>query len=183
MSHFLAYLGTLRDFTQRNPIICWSTLGFVAVIAVLFGLLPARQPGEVVSLPRATSDARNAATEKEVSSMVVSPESKTRVTPQARPATGESQHSESKVARPGSGTGFTVQVGSFANEKAAQQWATALKASGHPAFVKAADINEKGRTYRVRVGLFTSRKEAKSYGDRLVKQEKAVKSVLTTIND
>jgi cell division septation protein DedD len=61
--------------------------------------------------------------------------------------------------------------------------AAALKASGYPAFVKAAEIRGKGRTYRVRVGMFATREEAKNYGVRLVAQERAVKSVLATIND
>lgn len=57
---------------------------------------------------------------------------------------------------------FTVQVGSYDNEKDAQNFAQTLKTKGYSAYYIPADV--KGKTYyRVSVGQFNTRKEAEEY--------------------
>lgn len=68
---------------------------------------------------------------------------------------------------------FTVQVGSYDNEKDAQNFALTLKTKGYSAYYIPADV--KGKTYyRVSVGQFTTRKEAEDYRNTML--EKSVVS-------
>lgn len=196
MSSLLAYPELIRQFVQRSPILFWSTLGLVAIVGLLFLALPSSQLKEAKESSREKSDGPQLEDKTVVSTDAgetagVKPIPDKVATDQQRPAakrserptqdrTPESPESASSETARG---GFTVQVGSFASEQAARQMSLELEASGYPAFVKAAQIPGKGRTYRVRVGMFASREEARRYGDRLVKQEKTVKSVLATIND
>ncbi|HEX2679387.1 MAG TPA: SPOR domain-containing protein [Polyangiales bacterium] len=58
---------------------------------------------------------------------------------------------------------YTLQVISYDNAPAAQSFASGLRAKGHEAFVTAADVPERGRYYRVRIGPFATRDKAESY--------------------
>lgn len=199
MPGFLAYLRSLQDFAQRNPIVVGATVGLVIIVGVLFSLLPSR-PIEDVRLQREMSDTQNQAIKPEVLGEVGTAEPRPMATGrsaarQSGPATAEPHRSKPTAARSEKpdgrpvvsnktpGGGFTVQVASFVSENAARQLVAQLKTSGYPAFFKAAEVAGKGRTYRVRVGAFANRDEAKRYGDRLVAKEKTVNSVLATIND
>ncbi len=77
---------------------------------------------------------------------------------------------------------YTVQVGSFKNEKTAKAREKLLKASGYPAFIKKVVIPEEGTLYRVRIGTFQTRKSAKLYGDSLKRLEPGIKFVYITFN-
>ncbi|MBI4228741.1 MAG: SPOR domain-containing protein [Deltaproteobacteria bacterium] len=78
---------------------------------------------------------------------------------------------------------YTVQVGSFLEEKAAVQILTSLKLKRYPAFVKKVVIPGYGASYRVRIGTFGTREKAYLYGENLKKLEPNIKSVYITIND
>jgi len=172
------------------------TLGLVAIVGVLLVALPSSQVKDAEESPREKAEARKLE-DKTVVSTDVSETARGQPIPgkvatdQERPGDRPTRQATVRGTRESPpaairetvGGGFTVQVGSFASEQAARQMSVELKAAGYPAFVKAAQIPGKGRTYRVRVGMFASREEARRYGDRLVKQEKTVKSVLATIND
>lgn len=66
---------------------------------------------------------------------------------------------------------FSVQVGSYPNVDEAYAILDDWKSKGYPAFVVSADIPDKGRWYRIRLGGFDSKEEAKSYLDELTSKE------------
>jgi cell division septation protein DedD len=78
---------------------------------------------------------------------------------------------------------YTVQVGSFLEEKAAGQVLNSLKLKGYPAFVKRVVIPGYGASYRVRIGTFGTRDKAYLYGENVKKIEPYIKSVYITLND
>jgi len=67
------------------------------------------------------------------------------------------------VAPSGSEGAFTLQVVSYDTRDTAERFATALRARGHRAFVALAELPGRGRSYRVRVGPFTTRRDALAY--------------------
>ncbi len=77
---------------------------------------------------------------------------------------------------------YTVQVASFGNERVASMLAQSLLSRGYPAFVTKATIEGKGTWYRVRVGTFATRQEAKRYGEILRSREPLVKEIYVTVN-
>jgi cell division septation protein DedD len=58
---------------------------------------------------------------------------------------------------------FTLQVISYDRPEPSRAFAEGLRAKGHEAFVVSADIPERGRYYRVRIGPFKGRAEADAY--------------------
>jgi cell division septation protein DedD len=78
---------------------------------------------------------------------------------------------------------YTVQVGSFLEEKAAVQILNSLKLKRYPAFVKKVEIPGYGASYRVRIGTFGTREKAYLYGENLKKLEPFIKSAYITMND
>ena len=58
---------------------------------------------------------------------------------------------------------FTLQVISYDRPEPSKAFAEGLRAKGHEAFVVAADIPDRGRYYRVRIGPFKGRAEADAY--------------------
>lgn len=78
---------------------------------------------------------------------------------------------------------YTVQVGSFADEKIAGKRTDFFKSKGYPAFVKKVDIPDKGTRYRVRIGEFRTKNSAKIYADSLVKLEPGIEVAFVTLND
>ena len=77
---------------------------------------------------------------------------------------------------------FTVQIASFKNEADARKLQNKLKSAGYPAFIKQANIGQE-TWFRLRVGTFTNKDQAKTYGDMLLKKESGtVQSVYVTPN-
>jgi DedD protein len=66
---------------------------------------------------------------------------------------------------------FTLQVISYDRPEPSQAFAEGLRAKGHMAFVTAADVPERGRYHRVRIGPFKSRKEADAYRRKFEDEE------------
>lgn len=58
---------------------------------------------------------------------------------------------------------FTLQVISYDRPEPSRAFAQGLRAKGHEAFVVSADIPDRGRYYRVRIGPFKGRAEAEAY--------------------
>lgn len=77
---------------------------------------------------------------------------------------------------------YTIQIASFPEQGAAMQMESNLKAKTYPAYVQKTDIPGKGTWYRVRVGKFETKSEAKRFGDDLVEKETSVKSVFVASN-
>jgi cell division septation protein DedD len=66
---------------------------------------------------------------------------------------------------------YTLQVISYDRAEPSQAFAEGLRAKGHSAFVLAADIPERGRYYRVRIGPFKSREQAETYRSKFEDEE------------
>lgn len=77
---------------------------------------------------------------------------------------------------------FTVQIGAFQNQKEANKLMNSLKSSGYPAFIKQSETPDKKTWYRVRVGTFSTKSDAISYGDKLKQRAPGVKYVFITTN-
>lgn len=67
---------------------------------------------------------------------------------------------------------FMLQVVSYDERDGAERFAHALRARGHRAYVAHAELPERGRTFRVRVGPFTTRREALEYQTRFEQSER-----------
>jgi cell division septation protein DedD len=66
-------------------------------------------------------------------------------------------------AAPGEPGEFMLQVLSYDDAAGAQKFARELRSRGHRAYVGAADIPGRGRTWRVRIGPFTTMREGQAY--------------------
>jgi cell division septation protein DedD len=66
---------------------------------------------------------------------------------------------------------YTLQVISYDRPEASRAFAEGLRAKGHMAFVVSADVPERGRYYRVRVGPFKNRELAEAYRHKFEEQE------------
>jgi len=75
------------------------------------------------------------------------------------------------------GKGWTVQVNAFPDEKSAKTWVDRLKNKGYKAYV--AEANAKGKIwYRVRVGQYNTREEAKKVEEALKTKENYTKAFI-----
>ena len=61
---------------------------------------------------------------------------------------------------------YVLQVVSYRTEDEAESFARALRDKGHDTYVEEADIEDRGRFYRVRIGPFDTRGEALRYRRR-----------------
>lgn len=82
-----------------------------------------------------------------------------------RPSTGA-------TAARGSEGEYTLQVISYDQIAPANDFADALRARGHEAFVVAADVPDRGRYYRVRIGPFATKHKADAYRAQFETQER-----------
>jgi cell division septation protein DedD len=77
---------------------------------------------------------------------------------------------------------YTIQIGSFKNESDAKKLQNKLKSKGYPAFLKQVTIGE-DTWFRLRIGTFETKDQAKIYGDIMLKKEpELIKSVYATLN-
>ncbi len=67
---------------------------------------------------------------------------------------------------------YTIQVISYQHPTDADVFAQGLRARGHHAFVVSADIPERGRFYRVRIGPFDTQREADAYRHQFEDEER-----------
>jgi len=78
---------------------------------------------------------------------------------------------------------YTVQIGSFTHEELAERRRKELLSKGYPAFIKKSLVAGKGIWYRVRIGTFNTRDEAKQYGKIIKTKEDSVDVVFITFNN
>lgn len=77
-----------------------------------------------------------------------------------------------------SSKGWTVQVNAFPDERSAKTWVDRLKNKGYNAYVN--EVNVKGKIwYRVRVGQYGTREEAKKVEESLKTKENYTKSFIS----
>lgn len=74
---------------------------------------------------------------------------------------------------------FAVQVGSYPNADEAHAMVSQWKAKGYSAYLTSADIPNKGRWYRVRLGGFDNKEQAQVYLSKLQTQEHVEAFVVT----
>jgi cell division septation protein DedD len=87
-----------------------------------------------------------------------------------------SKGAEADAAKSDAPRDWTVQVNAFPDERSAQRLADRLKQKGYDAYVVTANL--KGRDwYRVRVGHFPARAQAKEYLERLQAKEDFPKAI------
>ncbi len=77
---------------------------------------------------------------------------------------------------------YSIQVGSYQNVGEANGMVDRWKARGYPAYVMIADIPNRGRWYRVRIGGFASRGDASRYLAKLRVKEN-VRDALIVLNE
>lgn len=78
---------------------------------------------------------------------------------------------------------YTVQIGSFQDQKQANSLASYLQSKGYPVFIKSMTSPDNDKWYRVRVGTFKDIESAKAYGESLKNKEPKVTLVFITINN
>lgn len=76
-----------------------------------------------------------------------------------------------ELAPAGSEGAYTLQVVSYETRDQAEGFANALRSREHKAFVLQAEVPGRGRYFRVRVGPFTTRREAEEYRVRFEQDE------------
>lgn len=106
--------------------------------------LPSAMPAAVAIGPGSRSLARAAAHDPLVASSLPAP----------------SSHAPAPAGSEGE---YTVQVISVPEREAAEALASGLRTRGHRAFVVAAEIEDRGTMYRVRIGPFETGREATAY--------------------
>lgn len=83
------------------------------------------------------------------------------------------------VLHPAASGHYAIQVASFSEKKGADTLAQKLKKKGFNSYVVAGEVPQKGRWYRVRVGSYSNRDEAKKAGDRIHSSERLNFFVIT----
>jgi len=63
--------------------------------------------------------------------------------------------------------GFAVQIAAFQGRRKAEGLQTTLQDRGYPAYVVEAEIPDSGRHYRVRVGPFDTKEEAREVASNI----------------
>ncbi len=77
---------------------------------------------------------------------------------------------------------YTIQVSSFLSKKVANRTVRFYKDKGYPAFIREYSPSEITTFYRVRIGTFQSKEEAREYGDEIQAKERDFKFYVT-LND
>jgi cell division septation protein DedD len=91
--------------------------------------------------------------------------------PMVASAIRSGENDESVDAPHGHDGELTLQVISYDRPEPARAFAAGLRDKGHEAFVTAADVDERGRFYRVRIGPFKSRQQADTYRRKFEQEE------------
>lgn len=91
--------------------------------------------------------------------------------PQAIPQQPTMDDVPAAPAKSASGSSFSVQVAASQNMGEANQWVQKWRDRGYSAFLMVADLPDKGRWYRVRLGTFPSRDTAENFASQLKEKE------------
>lgn len=77
---------------------------------------------------------------------------------------------------------YTIQVNSFQNSKVANRTVRFYKDRGYPAFIREYSPSDITTFYRVRIGTFESKEEAREYGHEIRERDRDFKFYVT-LND
>jgi DedD protein len=78
---------------------------------------------------------------------------------------------KAKITNGKKGPQFSIQVGAYRTPREASQAVNRWKGKGYSSYMTIAEIPQKGTWYRVRIGTFSSRQEAKTFMTRFKKTE------------
>ncbi len=73
---------------------------------------------------------------------------------------------------------FLVQLASYPQLSLARELEHILKSKGYPAFIQKAYLPKRGTWYRVRIGSFSTKEEAKFFGDSISSKEPDIDKVI-----
>lgn len=88
-----------------------------------------------------------------------------------RPTSDDDAAAPTTTAKSAAGSTFSVQVAASQNMTEANQWVQGWRDRGYSAFLMVADLPEKGRWYRVRLGSFPTRDTAENFASQLKTKE------------
>lgn len=77
---------------------------------------------------------------------------------------------------------YTIQISSFLSKKVANRTVRFYKDKGYPAFIREYSPSEITTFYRVRIGTFESKEQAREYGNEMKEKERDFKFYVT-VND
>ena len=77
---------------------------------------------------------------------------------------------------------YTIQISSFLSKKVANRTVRFYKDRGYPAFIREYSPSEITTFYRVRIGTFQSKEQAREYGNEIKEKERDFKFYVT-VND
>ena len=77
---------------------------------------------------------------------------------------------------------YTIQISSFLSKKVANRTVRFYKDKGYPAFIREYSPSEITTFYRVRIGTFQSKEQAREYGNEMKEKERDFKFYVT-VND
>ena len=77
---------------------------------------------------------------------------------------------------------YTIQISSFLSKKVANRTVRFYKDRGYPAFITEYSPSEITTFYRVRIGTFQSKEQAREYGNEIKEKERDFKFYIT-VND
>jgi len=156
------------------------------------GTPPPTEPPRVEEKKSAEAEVKKTETPKSIETAApVKPDEKlaevTREIQQELEKKRAAQKDEAKTVKPESPqidpTGaYTVQIGSFQDQKQANSLASYLQSKGYPVFIKSMTSPDNEKWYRVRVGTFKDIESAKAYGELLKNKEPKVTLVFITVN-
>lgn len=149
-------------------------------------------PPQAVAIPTGASDMNQQAQPAAVSAVqpqvdtVVSQTANPRANdyvpqpvPNAMPTADNAPAQPALPAAAPTGAQFSIQVGASQNVTEANQWVQAWRDRGYSAFLMTADLPEKGRWYRVRLGSFPNKESADSFASQLKTKEQVDAIVVT----
>ena len=79
-----------------------------------------------------------------------------------------------------SGVIFTVQAGAFRNASYAKAFETRLKEKGYNAYINQSESKKGGKLYKVCIGKFTEREEAKTLSEK-IRNSEGIQTVVTSL--
>lgn len=94
---------------------------------------------------------------------------------------GIKQNTKSIKSSPGGE--YTVQIASFPDKDNAREMEESLRAKTYPAYIKTANLPNRGTWYRVRIGEFTTKQKALLYMESLKREQPNISSpIVTSVN-
>lgn len=106
---------------------------------------------------------------------------------QSRPVTlpekTKSRQGGATTLSPPKDTYFSLQIGSYSSKEEADQRATTLKNFDLSPFTREVEVSGKGKWYRVYLGRFKTKAEAKQSGDKLVRNHVVESFVVAPVTD